>query len=210
MVSHIAVEERDPKPKRFYEGLLRVSIGSTVAERFFFGENQPGVSGDLENATRIACFMAGKVGMPPYRCKKNERKRFAEIGETLIAVPEGAIAALNPFTQGFVEKVLSDRHSRERVAVMLGQAFVDDYRFIRANAEKDYEYHQSVIDDLLRLDELGGVNLEEVWNELDNRLVVWADLQGDQLTCWPDKIVEVENYFYDPSRKHEVEEVLEK
>jgi hypothetical protein len=208
MVAHIAVEERDPKPKRFYEGLLRVSIGSTVAERFFFGENQPGVAGDLENATRIACFMAGKVGMPPYKCSAQDKKKFAEIGETLIAVPEGSIAALNPFAQGFVEKVLSDTHSRERVAVMLGQAFVDDYRFIRANVVKDYEFHKGVIDELLRLDELGGAKLEEVWKELDERLVDWEGLTDEQRSWWPDNIAEIENYFYDPSKKHEAEEVL--
>jgi len=208
MVAHMPIEERDPKPKRFYEGLLRVSIGSTVAERFFFGENQPGVSGDLENATRIACFMAGKVGMPPYRCKVGERKKFVEIGETLISVPEGAIASLNPPAQGFVERVLSSERSRERVAVMLGQAFVDDYRFIRANVQKDPEFHKKVINDLLSLDELGGSKLEEVWGELDERLVDWEGLTDEQRSWWPDNIAEIENYFYDPSKKHEAEEVL--
>src|SRR3990167_8162192 len=55
MVAHTPLEERDPKPQSYFEGLVRVSIGSTVAERIYFGENQPGVSSDLENATRIAC-----------------------------------------------------------------------------------------------------------------------------------------------------------
>jgi len=208
MVAHIPVEERDPKPQRFYEGLMRVSIGSIVAERFFFGENQPGVSGDLENATRVACFIVGKVGMPPYDCSDDDRKRFAQLGETLIAVPDGANPFLNLSVQGFVEKVLANRHSRERVAVMLGQAFVDDYRFIRANVAKDYEFHKSVVSELLRLDELGGAKLEGIWNKLDKVLVAWHELNEQERSCWPDNITHIKNYFYDPSRKPEVEEVL--
>ena len=208
MVAHIPVEERDPKPQRFYEGLMRVSIGSIVAERFFLGENQPGVSGDLENATRIACFIVGKVGMPPYDCSDDDRKKFAELGETLIAVPDASVATMNPFAQSFVEKVLSSPHSRERVAVMLGQAFVDDYRFIRANVAKDYAFHKDVVSEILRLDELGGAKLEGIWNKLDKILIAWHELNDQQRSCWPDDIIYIKNYFYDPSRKPEVEEVL--
>lgn len=208
MVAHIPVEERDPKPQRFYEGLIRLSLGSIVAERFFFGENQPGVSSDLENATRIACFITGKVGMPPYKCAQGDKKRFAEIGETLIAVPDTQVAVLNPLAKSFVEKVLANPSSRERVAIILGQAFVDDYRVIRANVVKDYPYHQSVIADLLRLDELGGEMLEKVWNKLDEILIDWDHLNEEQRSWWPDKIASVENSFYDLSKKPEIKEVL--
>ncbi|MBI2450286.1 MAG: AAA family ATPase [Candidatus Nealsonbacteria bacterium] len=208
MVAHTDIEERDPRPQRFYEGLIRLSLGSLVAERFFFGENQPGVSSDLENATRIACFMTGKAGMVPYRCAPKDRKRFAEIGETLIAVPDTQIASLNPFAQGFVEKVLANPSSRERVAAMLGQAFVDDYRLIRANVAKDYEFHKSVVADLLRLDELGGGMLEKVWEKLDEILIDWDHLNDKQRSWWPHKIAVVENVFYDSSKKPEIEEVL--
>lgn len=210
MVAHVSVEERDPNPQRFYMGLIRLSLGSIVAERFFFGENQPGVSSDLENATRIACFMVGKVGMVPYKCTPVDRKKLAMIGETLIAVPDTQVASLNPFAQGFVEKVLANPSSRERVAVMLGQAFVDDYRLIRANisVKENYEYHKSVVADLLRLDELGGEMLENVWEKLDSILVDWSHLNKEQLSWWPDKITEIENYFYNPSQKSEIEEVL--
>lgn len=210
MVSHIPIEERDPKPQRFYEGMLRVSVGSIVAERFFFGENQPGVSGDLENATRIACFIVGKVGMPPYDCSEEDRKKFAELGETLIAVPDGANPFMNPMAQGFVEKVLSNPGSRGRVAIMLGQAFVDDYRFIRANVvkDKDHKFHKGVVGEILRLDELGGAKLELVWKELDERLILWHEFTDEQRSWWPDNITHIKNYFYDPSRKPEVEEVL--
>lgn len=210
MVAHVSIEERDPNPQHFYMGLMRLSLGSIVAERFFFGENQPGVSSDLENATRIACFMVGKVGMIPYKCTPEDKKKFTEIGETLIAFPDMQVASLNPFAQGFVEKVLANRNSRERVAVMLGQAFVDVYRLIRANAVKDYKFHESVVADLLRLDELGGEMLEKVWEKLDGILVDWSHLDEEQLSWWPDKITEIENYFYNPSKKSEIEEVLAK
>lgn len=210
MVAHIPVEERDPKPQRFYEGMLRVSVGSIVAERFFFVENQPGVSSDLENATRIACFMVGKAGVSPYACSESDKKQFIELGKDLIVVPDGAIASLNPFAQGFVEKVLSNPSSRERVAIMLGQAFVDDYRIIRANVMKDYEFHEGVVEELIRLDELGGLKLEEAWNRLDDILVVWSELNDEQLAWWPDRIARIKNYFYNPSQNSEAEEVLAK
>ncbi|MBI2626217.1 MAG: hypothetical protein HYW69_01320, partial [Candidatus Nealsonbacteria bacterium] len=211
MVAHIAKEERDPRPQRFYEGLIRLMLGSVVAERFFFGENQPGVSSDLENATRVASFMVGKVGMAPYGWNNYtaaEKKRFAEIGETLIAVPDEQIALLNPLARGFVEKVLSNPSSRERVAVMLGQAFVDDYRLIRANINKDYEFHKGVVAELLRLDELGGAALERVWEKLDKILVNWDQFNDKQRSWWPDQITAIENPFYNASKKSEIEEVL--
>lgn len=208
MVAHIPIEERDPKPQRFYEGLIRLSLGSIVAERFFFNENQPGVSSDLENATRIACFMVGKAGMVPYKCTAEEKKRFAQIGETLIAVLDMQVATLNPFAQGFVEKVLANQSSRERVTVILGQALVDDYRLIRANVNKDYEYHKSVIAELLNLDELSGGTLERVWKKLDEILVDWDHLNDEQRSWWPDKIVATENPFYNLLKKPEIEEVL--
>jgi hypothetical protein len=205
MVAHIPIEERDPRPQRFYEGMLRVSIGSVVAERFFFGENQPGVSSDLENATRIACFMVGKAGMSPYDCSPEERKKFAKIGEDIMSAGAGEeVAALNPFAKGFVEKVLSSP-ARERVAVMLGHAFVDDYRFIRSNFIKDREFHKGVVDELLRLDELGGAKLEEVWGQLGEKLVSGAQFSKEQRAWWPDKILEIENYFYNPLKKPEAD-----
>ncbi|OGZ58434.1 MAG: hypothetical protein A3B96_04290 [Candidatus Spechtbacteria bacterium RIFCSPHIGHO2_02_FULL_43_15b] len=209
MISHIPVEERDPKPQHYYKGLLRVSMGSIVAERFFFGENQPGVSSDLDNATRIACFIVRRAGMGPYACGAEERKKFAELGETLIAVTDSGMAMLNPFAQDFVEKTLADPSSHERVAVMLGQAFVDDYRLIRANVLKDYAFHSGVVSELLRLEELGGSKLEDIWSKLGDILVTWNNMSEEMVSWWPDRIVELENYFYNPYRKSESDEVLE-
>ena len=207
MVSNIPIEERDPKPQRFYEGMLRVSIGSIVAERFFFGENQPGVSSDLENATRIACFMVNR-GMNPYKCTEEEREKFIKIGRRCITLPDNPAALLNPFAQDFVEKILSNEEWREEVALMLGQAFVDDYRIIRANVETHYEFHEKVVSEILRLEELGGSRLETLWKKLDKILITLDDLTEEQRSWWPDKIDELENYFYNPAKKPEVDEVL--
>lgn len=210
MVAHMPMEERDPKPQRFYEGLIRVSIGSTVAERFFFGENQPGVASDLENATRIACFMVGKAGMSPYKCSKEDEEKYLTIGETLISVSDDTVTFLNPFAKDFIEKVLSSPESRKRVTIILGKAFVDDYRFIKANVLKNYAFHEGVLSELLRLDEIGGIKLEAIWDQLDDVLVTWDQFTEKELSWWPDKIARVENYFYSSSNKPEIEEVLAK
>jgi hypothetical protein len=90
----------------------------------------------------------------------------------------------------------------------LGQAFVDDYRLIRANAEKNYDFHTNVVSELIRLDELGGEKLEQVWNELDDILIAWDGLNDEQRSLWPDDIAELENYFYDPLKKPEIDRVL--
>jgi hypothetical protein len=207
MVSNIPIEERDPNPQRFYEGLLRVSMGSIVAERFFHGENQPGVASDQENSTRTACFMINR-GMNPYKCTEEEREKFIRIGRRRITIPDTPAALLNPFAQDFVEKILSNEESREEVALKLGQAFVDDYRFIRANVEANYEFHEKVVSEILRLEELGGSKLERLWKKLDEVLITLDDLTDEQRSWWPDKIEELENYFYNPTKKPEVDEVL--
>jgi DNA polymerase III delta prime subunit len=200
MVAHQHIEERDPMPQSFYEGLLRVMVGSTVAERFFFGENQPGVSSDLENATRVACLMVGKFAMVPYACSEEERSRYEKIGETLISVPD--VSPLMPSVQSLIQGVLAHPETRRRVAVFLGQAFVDDYRLIRANAS----IAAPVVAELERLDEFSGKRLEDLWEEL-NTLVTLDMLSETERTRWPARTFEAANPFYGPQTP-EAEEVL--
>lgn len=213
MVYHMQLEERDPKPQYYYEGLARTSLGGLVAERFFLGENQPGVMSDLENTTRAFCFITGRAAMTSYNCPKHpdgcpkeEIEEFVKIGEDLISVPDAPPHLLSP-AQAYVEKMISGK-SRERVAAMMGQAFVDDYRFIRATYLKHREFHQRIIAELLRLDEIGGARLERIWKQLGNYIVPWEDFGEEELEWWPDKIVHTPNYFYNPSRKSEAEELL--
>ncbi len=201
MVAHVPVEERDPMPQAFYEGMIRVSVGSTIAERFFFNENQPGVGRDLENATAIACFMVGKCAMMPYACLEKDRRRYLDIGETLISVIESSPA--NPMAQSFVEKVLMSHKMRERVAIFLGQAAVDDYRLVKSNAH----LAQEIVDELLKTDELAGQKLEDLWSRLDRDLVTFTDprMLEENLTSWPNRHFAPGNPFY-ATRNPEAEE----
>jgi ATP-dependent Zn protease len=63
-VQPIPVEERFTSWRTEYEADVMVSIASLVGERMFFeGDNSSGVSGDLQNATRLALAMEGLWGM---------------------------------------------------------------------------------------------------------------------------------------------------
>ncbi|GAC1324804.1 MAG: hypothetical protein NVSMB13_06800 [Mycobacteriales bacterium] len=63
-VQPIPVEERFTSWRTEYEADVMVSLASLVGERMFFGgDNSSGVSGDLQNATRLALAMEGLWGM---------------------------------------------------------------------------------------------------------------------------------------------------
>jgi ATP-dependent Zn protease len=63
-VQPIPVEERFTSWRTEYEADVMVSVASLVGERMFFGgDNSSGVSGDLQNATRLALAMEGLWGM---------------------------------------------------------------------------------------------------------------------------------------------------
>ncbi len=183
MVAHVPVEERDATPQSFYEGLLRVSVGSVIAERFFFNENEPGVSSDLENATRIASFIVGKAAMVPYRCSVKLRQKYAAIGETLISAPDEHLS-VSAGSKTFVDQVLANPKTRERVAVFLGQAAVDVYRLIRANKDLATD----IVTRLQELDELSGKNLENLWDSLDARLIKLSFLSKEDRNLLPERM----------------------
>jgi ATP-dependent Zn protease len=63
-VQPIPIEERFTSWRTEYEADVMVSLASLVGERMFFGgDNSSGVSGDLQNATRLALAMEGLWGM---------------------------------------------------------------------------------------------------------------------------------------------------
>ena len=196
MVAHVPVEERDPQPQRILEGMIRISVGSTVAENFIYGEHTPGVSSDLANATRIACFMVGRTAMPPYNCAEDESERYKKYGEILIQVPEAPTMPTMPNPNGFIQSVLMDPKKAERVAIIMGQAYVDCYRLIKLNYGRPYL--ENVKKDLLRLDELGGSRLEKIWQDFKTEIKDWSALTEEQKkTWWPDKIFASGNPFYE-------------
>lgn len=203
MVAYVPVEERDPMPQKFYEAMLRVSVGSVMAERFFYGENQPGVIGDLENATSVATFMVSKCAMVPYRWLEMEedvKERYRKIGESFRAVADSP----NPMAKSVLDKVMSDPSKREKVEVFLGMAAVDSYRLILANAK----LAEPVVKDLLEVDEFSGQRLEDLWKWLDEELVVWPnDKYIIEQQGWPDRHFAIANPFYTDAEP-EVKEVL--
>lgn len=205
MVAHVPVEERDPMPQSFYSGMMQVSIGSTIAERFFFNENQPGVSADLANATGIACFMVGKCAMPPYKCSPEDWKRYYEMGKTLISVSESSPLTENGRT--FVEKVLSNPDMHERVAVMLGQAAVNCYRLIRTNMHVG----DAMMPEFAEIDEFSGKKLEDLWNSLEEALITFTDprMPADVCIAWPDRHFAPESPFYKDHIVTEAEELAQ-
>jgi cell division protease FtsH len=186
MVAHVPIEEHDPQPQHVLEGLLRVSVGSIVAERLFFKDNDPGVSKDLENATRIAAAMVGLFGMVPRRCTAEEYRRYLRIGESILSVANSH--PLLPMDgQSFVASTLSSPRKREHVCVLLGQAFVDVYRLLRKNRH----LVPPVVQELLLKDELVGRDLERLWEMQEIR-----PLLPEDKAIWPEEEVAPENPFY--------------
>ncbi|MGH9168038.1 MAG: AAA family ATPase, partial [Acidimicrobiia bacterium] len=64
MVKPLPVEDRYTEWKSEYETDIKVSLASLAGERMFFGgDSSSGVSGDLENASRLVALMEGAWGM---------------------------------------------------------------------------------------------------------------------------------------------------
>jgi cell division protease FtsH len=195
MVAYVPVEERDPMPQSFYEAMLRVSLGSILAERYFFGENQPGVVSDLENATRVASFMVAKCAMVPYgwgEMGDEKKKSLRLMGGSLVAVPETHMQG----AKSLIDKVLGDPSTREKVEVFLGMAALDDYRLIKANDA----LARGLVDELLEVDEFSGQRLEDLWDRLGKDM--WSE-DGRYVSeefGWPTRHFAQPSPFYDKAR----------
>jgi ATP-dependent Zn protease len=105
-VQPIPVEERFTSWRTEYEADVMVSIASLVGERMFFGgDNSSGVSGDLQNATRLALAMEGLWGMG------------STIGSYAVTrAPSNA----TPITDG-TDRTLLDSPLGQRVEKLLGE-----------------------------------------------------------------------------------------
>lgn len=190
MVAHVPIEEYDPQPQRFWEAMLRVMVGSVVAERLFFGESMPGVVIDLETATRTAANMAGQFGMVPRKCSPRDRKRYIEVGKTLLS--SGGLPSMG--FMGTPDPMSMAAGKGDSVALFLGQAFVDTYRLVRKNRD----FIPAIVERLLAEDEIMGTELEELWGRL-GETVKPLTLAADR--GWPDKIIAPATPFYQGSGK---------
>ncbi len=191
MVTHIPHDTKEQNPLEFYAGLIRTSEASWVAEHYFFGQNLPGVTGDLRNATNIACLMIGKFGMPLFDCTEEEKEYYTKIGEILISEPDPDM--FNPMATTLLESVLKNPASRRSVAIALGMAAIDAYRLIRRNENVFLE----VIPEFLALDEFSGNRLTELWQRLDQELVPLNEMNAAEKKALPINGFAVKNPFYD-------------
>lgn len=194
MVAHIPADTRDQHPQDYYEALIRLMIASWVTERFFFGQNGPGVTQDLINASNVAALEVGKWGMPGFYCPEKQRPYFANIGENLISEP--ATNFFNPQATALVESVLHNPTRRKEVAIILGMAVVDVYRILRVNQKIFLE----VIPEFLRLDEFSGPKLTELWQKLEHELVRFDQMTKADRQALPKGGFAVKNPFYGGNR----------
>ncbi len=190
MVAHVPHDTREQHPQIFYEGLIRTSVASWVTEHYFFGQNLPGVTGDLSNATGVACLMVGRFGMVVYDCSKEDKDYYANIGNILISEPESNM--FNPQATALVESVLRNPDQRTNVAVILGMAAIDAYRLIRRNEQIFGE----VIPEFLHLDEYSGDNLTTLWEKLNSKIVSLENMDEADKQARPPFSFAISNPFY--------------
>lgn len=177
MVAHVPENTKEMHPQEYYEGLIRVSVAAWVTEHFFFGQNYPGVSGDLRNATGVASLMVGKFGMKHYECTKEEKQVYMRIGSSLISEPDQN--QFNPQAMSMLQ-TMTKGHRRRDIAVIIGMAAVDAYRLIRYNQELFLD----VIPEFLRLDEFSGQRLEDLWDKMTKEIVPLGKMVDTDLMRW--------------------------
>jgi ATP-dependent Zn protease len=142
MVKPVRVEDTFTRWKSDFESEAMVFLASLAGERMFFeGDSSSGVSGDLENATRIATFMEGYWGMgstvashgvtreagvsggDPEKDRRSKETEFLKgsLGSRI----EGHLARLLDKTQQLLEanrlEILAVAHALERFKTITGE-----------------------------------------------------------------------------------------
>jgi len=137
-VKPIPIEEQFTSWRNEYEADIMVSLASLVGERMFFdGDSSSGVSGDLQNATRIALAMEGLWGMggqygsygvtpaPPDAHPVADGQDRAVFETALGRRAEGHLAALAERTESLLQgnraSVLAVAHALELHKTITGQ-----------------------------------------------------------------------------------------
>jgi ATP-dependent Zn protease len=134
-VQPIPIEERFTSWRTEYEADIMVSIASLVGERMFFGgDNSSGVSGDLENATRVAMLMDGLWGMGG---------SYGSYAAT--KAPRGAMTAEDGTDRNVLETALGRRVEArlERLAEQTRQLIADHREYVLAVAHA-LETHKTI------------------------------------------------------------------
>jgi ATP-dependent Zn protease len=164
-------------------------LGAMDAEYVFYDQNTTGVGGDVHSATWDAARMVGRHAMGPARVDLSDRiddperraeaeaqitARTLEIGLQIMHRSGGGSA----FEDDGMSRVLEDGAKRQRVAGLLGQAFVVAYNTIRHNrAGTDH-----VADELMQKGELYG---QEVVELLESAGLSKPDIDLLDDATWP-------------------------
>jgi ATP-dependent Zn protease len=185
----IEKEERFGSWRHEEAGNLVWTLGAMAAEYVFYGENQRGVSGDIQSATGRAAYMVGVYAMGPEpidlngtlfdsaeeaeEAKERYMKRFERIGLQIMNRSAGQREAGDP-----VASILADPIKRNHAARILGQAFVTAVATIQHNREQVLR----VAETLVERKELHGDEVVELLDE--------ADLQAPSIditdeSVWP-------------------------
>jgi cell division protease FtsH len=177
MVSSVRAQDTFTRWKSDFEAHIKVSLASLAGERMFFeGDNSSGLSGDLENATRIATFMEGYWGMgstvanhgvtreqgvgggEPEKDRSENRLLSSPLGSRI----EQNLARLLEETRVLLDaqrtQILAVAHALERFKTLTGEdvlAIIDGRRgpFVDGRLyhtedfrEKAEEYHRKILD----------------------------------------------------------------
>jgi ATP-dependent Zn protease len=185
----IEKEERFGSWRHEEAGNLVWTLGAMAAEYVFYGENQRGVSGDIQSATGRAAYMVGVYAMGPEpidlngtlfdsaeeaeEAKERYMERFERIGLQIMNRSAGQREAGDP-----VASILADPIKRNHAARILGQAFVTAVATIQHNREQVLR----VAETLVERKELHGDEVVELLDE--------ADLQAPSIditdeSVWP-------------------------
>jgi ATP-dependent Zn protease len=145
-------------------GQLRCTLGALACERVFYGQNSNGVTGDLIQATSLACTIIGIWGMGPDPLPAELSKKAADLGEGMISRAE--------ITQGMQEQgtivgtVMSNPTARRNVAQIVGAAYIDDWRLMFANREAIDQGTEA----LVKQKELVGAEIEGLLDSIGLRM----------------------------------------
>lgn len=166
--------------RSYHAGDLRHTLGAIASERVFYGENSSGVSGDLQQATRLAAYMVGVWGMGPDNLDPLLSRRAAQFGEYLIsrAVESGG----DVLGGGSVEGAVLRGPSRRTVAQILGAAYIDCWRLMNVNQEAIDE----AVEALIAQGELVGDEVTALLDSVSLRMPTAADPYPEDMPLVPD------------------------
>ncbi len=180
---HMALptEEQHSKFRSQMAAQLRVKLAALACEQVFYGENEDGVAGDLDQATSIACHMVGTIGMGADNLDPEMSRKAINIGEQLISVVQVTQGAHNQATREGA--VLNNPRGRRVVSQILGAAYIDDWRLMYVNKEAIDQAAEA----LMAQNELMGDEIAGLLSSVSLRLPTAGDPYPPELPDVPEE-----------------------